>query len=92
MGEYVAAFFLKTLFLTKRGFLFSSGAACSQARFAAFSFAQSGIALESFENPVSNETGFFVLKYSLLIIAVGEVAAPEGTTTQHTTTPWLNTK
>jgi hypothetical protein len=32
------------------------------------------------------------LKYSLLIIAVGEVAAPEGTTTQHTTTPWLNTK
>jgi hypothetical protein len=59
VGEYVAAFFLKTLFLTKRGFLFSSGAACSQARFAAFSFAQSGIALESFENPVSNETVFF---------------------------------
>jgi hypothetical protein len=53
---------LKTLFLTKRGFLFSSGAACSQARFAAFSFAQSGIALESFENPVSNETGFFVFR------------------------------
>jgi len=71
---------------------FFIGTPCSQARFAAFSFAQSGIALESFENPVSNETGFFVLKYSLLIIAVGEVAAPEGTTTQHTTTPWLNTK
>jgi hypothetical protein len=79
---------LKSLFLTKQAFLFSSGAAqslrfvsppffsnpsflswgyffigtpCSQARFAAFSFAQSGIALESFENPVSNETGFFVL-------------------------------
>jgi len=71
---------------------FFIGTPCSQARFAAFSFAQSGIALESFENPVSNETGVFVLKYSLLIIAVGEVAAPEGTTTQHTTTPWLNTK
>jgi hypothetical protein len=53
---------LKTLFVTKQGFLFSSGAACSQARFVAFSFAQSGIALESFENPVSNETGFFVFK------------------------------
>jgi uncharacterized membrane protein len=26
----------------------------------AFSFAQSGIALKSFENPVSQETGFFV--------------------------------
>jgi hypothetical protein len=72
---------LKTLFLTKRGFLFSSGAACSQARFAAF-----------FLKSLFKRTGFFVLKYSLLIIAVGEVAAPEGTTTQHTTTPWLNTK
>jgi hypothetical protein len=36
--------------------------ACSQARVAAFSFAQSGIALESFEKPVSLETGFFVFK------------------------------
>jgi hypothetical protein len=52
VGEYVAAFFLKTLFLTKRGFLFSSGSAQS---------------LRScrrlfFKNPVSNETGFFVFR------------------------------
>ena len=92
MWESMSPPFFEKPVLLNRLFCFQAVRRSHCVRIAAFSFAQSGIALESFENPVSNETGVFILKYSLLIIAVGEVAAPEGTTTQHTTTPWLNTK
>ncbi len=79
---------------------FFIGTPCSQARFAAFSFAQSGIALESFEKPVQTKRFFCFyalcvhglqilaiwLKHNTSCIAVGGVAAPEGTITKHTTT------
>jgi hypothetical protein len=84
VGEYVAAFFLKSLFKRTGFFVFKRfgavtafvsppffsnpslkswgyffiGTPCSQARFAAFSFAQSGIALESFEKPVQKNRLF----------------------------------
>jgi hypothetical protein len=50
VGEYVAAFFWKSLFKRTGFFVFK--------QFAAFSFAQSGIALESFEKPVKTNRLF----------------------------------
>jgi hypothetical protein len=41
--------------------------------------------LSKYELKIKGE-GFIMLKYNPTKIAVGELAAPEGTTTQHTTT------
>ena len=69
---------------------FFIGTPCSQARFAAFLlkslFKRTGFfVLSKYELKIKGED-FIVLKYNPTKIAVGEVVAPEGTTTQHTTT------
>ncbi|WP_374504476.1 hypothetical protein, partial [Flavobacterium sp.] len=62
MWESMSSPFFSEPCLKRQGFfLYWIDVFALRARFVAFSFAQSGIALKSFENPVSNETGFFVL-------------------------------
>jgi hypothetical protein len=72
---------LKTLFLTKRVFLFLCGSACSPPR---------RVGSPPFLFCIELEL-VFVMQYKTPGIAVGGVAAPEGTITQHTTTRYLYT-
>jgi hypothetical protein len=60
VGEYVAAFFLKSLFLTKQAFLFSSGAAQSL-RFVSPPF---------FSNPSFLSWGYFFYRFAVFASSV----------------------
>jgi hypothetical protein len=73
VGEYVVAFLLKLQLLQVGVFLFYTSSPLGFLLLisnVAFSFAQSGIALKSFENPSSFDEGFFV--FNIIVFCIGK--------------------